>query len=160
MVRKIVQKFLFLLNLVIVLGLLVFVFARGAGVFFDVTKLNEGMALVDFGKAEVEMEVSDDKVERKNGLMNREVLEGGMIFVFENEGLYSFWMKNTLIPLDMIWLNEEYEVLEIVSAEPCEVEKCPTFGGNEISRYVIELNAGFAEEHEIKVGDKVDIKWG
>ncbi len=51
----------------------------------------------------------------------------GMLFVFETMGKYGFWMKNTLIPLDMIWLNANYQVVATKTAVPCEEDPCPTY---------------------------------
>ena len=62
-----------------------------------------------------EIEIVSDEVSRAKGLMNRTELgdNEGMLFVWEQEGVYSFWMKDTLIPLDMIWINSEKEVVFI-----------------------------------------------
>lgn len=77
------------------------------------------------------------------GLMYRESLEEdkGMLFDTKEEGMHYFWMKNTLIPLDIIRIDQNLEVVEIVSAPPCEQDPCPSYGPDKASRWVIELNS-------------------
>lgn len=78
--------------------------------------------------------------------MNREFLaeDAGMLFVFERMRPFrSFWMKNTLIPLDMIWIDDSQRIVHIEEdVPPCEVENCPTYSpGATESSYVLEINA-------------------
>lgn len=68
----------------------------------------------------------------------------GMIFVFDEEKEQSFWMKNTLIPLDMIWLDSSNTITEIQTAIPCKTEICKSYLG--IGDKVIELNGGMANK--------------
>ena len=107
----------------------------------------------------IEVEIVDDVSERAKGLMFRESLgEGsGMLFVYDEVGEYSFWMKNTLIPLDMIWIDEEMRIVDIKNAVPCVVEECISYGGEVSASYVLEVNAGFVEEKGLEVGDEVVI---
>jgi uncharacterized membrane protein (UPF0127 family) len=68
-----------------------------------------------------------------------------MLFVFSNEAPNrTFWMKNTLIPLDMIWLDKTYTIVHIeTDVPPCTTPTCPSYGpSTQLSQYVIELNAG------------------
>ncbi|MDP3900413.1 MAG: DUF192 domain-containing protein [bacterium] len=113
-------------------------------------------------------EIADNGAERALGLMNREYLapENGMLFVFESGAVYKFWMKNTLIPLDIIWLNEDKRVVYINEhTPPClpgEVPlsgtewdggqiTCPTYGPDEPALYVLEINGGAAAENNIDI---------
>lgn len=109
------------------------------------------------GKAvEVVAEIADDRQERSQGLMHRENLprDRGMLFVYELEGNYAFWMKNTLIPLDMIFIDKAQRVVGIVeSAQPHTTE--PRRVGTP-SRYILEVNGGWAEEHQVEIGDRVE----
>jgi uncharacterized membrane protein (UPF0127 family) len=110
------------------------------------------------GGAQVRAEIVQTPSAIERGLMFRESLppNEGMLFVFERSGFYPFWMKNTLIPLDIIWLDEEWRIVSIAeSAPPCRADPCPTYppGGN--ARYVVEVNAGFARKHDIARGDRV-----
>ena len=80
----------------------------------------------------------------------------GMIFVFKEEGVRSFWMKNTLIPLDMVWINENKEVVDIFkNVQPCK-EKCKKITSDKKAKYVLEINAGQTESINLKIGDKLD----
>ena len=103
-------------------------------------------------------EVADEPDEWAKGLMYRTSLDEnkGMLFVFEEENFYVFWMKNTLIPLDMIWIGDDKTIVDITTAEPCEKEPCQEYTPEEIAQYVLEVNKGFAEKNGIKVGDKVN----
>ena len=88
-----------------------------------------------------------------------------MLFVFQNPWIHEFWMKNTLIPLDMIWLNEEGEVLYVKEyAPPCSPEdsvanNCQLFGPPEgtLASYVLEVNANKTREVGIYEGVKLDL---
>ncbi len=110
----------------------------------------------------VTLEVADNTFLQGIGLSGREYLEEnhGMIFVYdqERENL-SFWMKDTLIPLDIIFLNADFEVVEIIENVPiCEEDPCPTYDSEQKAQYVIELNAGWVEENNLKEGDLLKIK--
>ena len=81
--------------------------------------------------------------ERTRGLMFREKLDSdkGMLFIFDGEGEYSFWMKNTLIHLDIIWINKDKKVVFISkNTQPCELDPCPAINPDEKAQYVLELN--------------------
>ncbi|MDP2909631.1 MAG: DUF192 domain-containing protein, partial [bacterium] len=83
--------------------------------------------------------------------------DAGMLFVFDKEDFYSFWMKNTLMPLDMIWINENNKIVYIQkNARPCETEKCQNYATPEKAKYVLEINAGLADKYGIKIGDIVN----
>ena len=100
------------------------------------------------------VEIADTPGERAQGLMYRDSLDDdkGMLFVFENSGVYSFWMKNTLIPLDMIWLDENFKVVHIETATPCVTETCISYNPMVEAKYVLEINSGMAEREGIGVG--------
>ena len=100
--------------------------------------------------------------EKSSGLMFRESLDfkNGMLFVFEKEGEYPFWMKNTLIPLDIIWINEEKEVVFISeNTQPCKESFCPIIEPNRNAKYVLEINGGISKKIGLVVGDKIHIKY-
>lgn len=106
----------------------------------------------------VELAITDE--ERTLGLMSRNSLDRnkGMLFIFNEEGMYPFWMKDTLIPLDIIWINQNKEVVFISeNTQPCKEDLCPTVNPNQKARYVLEINAGISKEIGLKVGDKVEI---
>jgi len=79
-----------------------------------------------------------------------------MLFVFEDLGEYGFWMKDTLIPLDIIWIDSDWRVVGIADAELCYVERCPVYRPRGKAKYVLEVNSGWAEEKGLGVGDLID----
>ncbi|MEM8788733.1 MAG: DUF192 domain-containing protein [Pseudomonadota bacterium] len=98
------------------------------------------------------VEVADDPAERAQGLMNRPELPtfSGMLFVYDRPQPVSFWMKNTLIPLDMLFLDETGTVRRIHHrAQPLSTEPIP--GGNEIFA-VLEINGGLSDDLGLDVG--------
>ena len=101
---------------------------------------------------EVAVEVASDPDTRARGLMFRtSVPEGrGMLFLFTESGVHSFWMKNTLVPLDIIWIDERGLVVDVQAhVPPCEADPCPSYEPAGDSRYVLELGAGQAERHGV-----------
>lgn len=99
--------------------------------------------------------------QRETGLMYRQSLakNTGMLFVFENEGIYPFWMKNTLIPLDIIWIDGNNKVVFIkANAEPCQSQACSQINPGVNAKYVLEVNAGVSEQAGFATGDPVEIK--
>jgi len=102
-----------------------------------------------------EIEVAKTAEERTRGLQFREFLpeNKGMLFVFEENRPYRFWMKDTLIPLDMIWLDEAKKAVHIEeNVPPCTKDPCPTYGPSQKARYVLEVNAEKAKAAGIKQG--------
>ena len=112
-------------------------------------------------KTVVALEVARTEPERSRGLMFRTSMaeQAGMIFLFERPGVYPFWMKNTLIPLDMFWTDTTGKVVWIAeSVPPCQADPCPEYPPKAVASYVIETNAGFAKRHAVKVGDVVTLR--
>jgi hypothetical protein len=112
---------------------------------------------IEFESAAVSAEVADTQPKITKGLMHRKSLgeNEGMLFIFKDEKERNFWMKNTLIPLDMIFLNNDKKIVHIIrDAQPCEVEEYQLYNSRYPAMYVIEVNAGFTEEHNIQIGQK------
>jgi hypothetical protein len=104
-----------------------------------------------------ELAVSD--AERARGLMDREKInpDQGMLFVFVDAGVHSMWMKNMLIPLDFLWLDNEQRIVHIEeNIPPCERDPCPSYASKIPAMYVLELKAGSIKQNELKLYDKVD----
>lgn len=102
------------------------------------------------------VEIADSPEEREKGLMERDKLEEGkgMLFVFEDEAPRAFWMKNTLISLDVIFFNGRKEVIETIQfMKPCKEAQCPSYRGNLPAMYALEVPAGFVQEKGVKAGD-------
>jgi len=104
----------------------------------------------------VTVEVAADDPTREQGLMYRDQLaaDRGMIFLFPQSGDYPFWMKNTLIPLDMIWIDDGKKVVHVASnVPPCKADPCPSYPPHANAKAVLELAAGVAAKHGLKNGD-------
>jgi hypothetical protein len=103
----------------------------------------------------VTVEVAADDATRRQGLMYRDRLpaDGGMIFFFPQSGDYPFWMKNTLVALDMIWIDDAKRIVHVAhDVPPCEADPCPSYPPNATARYVLEVAAGAAERHGLASG--------
>ncbi len=119
---------------------------------------NESLSKVCFGAKcfYVELAVTPEEIAR--GLMFREHLDPdkGMLFIYKYEGKHYFWMKNTLIPLDMVWINANKEVVSISKdVQPCETDSCPIIDPKRDAQYVLELNGGTSDEIGLAIGDKI-----
>jgi uncharacterized membrane protein (UPF0127 family) len=136
----------------IVLGLLL---VAGVGTALAAqTRVPRGRVVFPDGTA-VSVEIADTEPVRERGLMFRTELADneGMIFVFPQAGFYPFWMKNTLIPLDMIWIDAHARVTSIAaSVPPCKRDPCPSYAPDGSASYVLEVVSGFARQHNVKKG--------
>ncbi len=109
----------------------------------------------DWGEAQFTVAVADDAAERSQGLMHVESMaqSSGMLFVYDKPQPVRFWMKNTLIPLDMIFADETGTVQKVhENAEP--LSERGIFGGRSI-QYVLEVNGGVAARFGIGEGDQL-----
>ncbi len=117
------------------------------------------VVLPDGSKIYCEVMIRSEDMGR--GMMHRESLDAnkGMLFVHTNPGPYPYWMHNVKIPLDIIWLSPDRTIVEISQhTPPClkESKECPIHGGNFMSMYVLELAAGGASKHKLKLGDTIN----
>lgn len=106
------------------------------------------------------VELASTQEERGRGLMGRGSLDEdrGMLFIFENEGQHPFWMKNTLISLDIIWLDQNKKIVYIAqNAQPCGQDSCTSIKPESPAKYVLEINAGSCAKLGISVGDTLDL---
>lgn len=122
----------------------------------------------------VQAEIADTEAARQLGLMFRENLpEGrGMLFIFDYEAPYNFWMKNTSLPLDIIWIDKDKRVVDVkTNVQPCEETResfergsreksCESISPRDKALYVLEVNSGFAKKNNLTIGDKVDFQVG
>ena len=104
---------------------------------------------------EVSVEVVDTPAARQQGLMYRKQLaaNAGMLFLFERPEHHTFWMHNTLIPLDMIFITSDWTILGIVENASPLTDTGRSVPGD--SQYVLEVNAGFARSHGLQAGSSV-----
>ena len=108
--------------------------------------------------ATIEIEIADDGRQTSRGLMYRKSMKGnrGMLFIYGEEQERSFWMKNTFISLDLLYINAQKEIISISeNAKPQSEESIWSDG---LAQYVLELNAGFVASHRIVVGHKISFK--
>ena len=106
-------------------------------------------------------EVADTENEKRIGLMNREFLAKGtgMLFKFASSRIVSFWMYQTYIPLDMIFLYKGRVTSIQNNLQNCASSPCPTYGPDHLVDSVIELEAGETKRLNIRVGDRVQIQY-
>ncbi len=112
--------------------------------------------LPDGSAIRLELAVTPEEI--SNGLMFRPTLpeDRGMLFLFSVARVPAFWMKNTLIPLDLVFLNGAGTVVDLIrDVQPCAVEPCPQYVPEHPARAVLELAAGVAARHHLVVGDTI-----
>lgn len=114
---------------------------------------------VKIGENTFKVEVADTPEKKMQGLMFRSSLDNdkGMIFPFEEESEKRFWMKDTIIPLDMIFINRDKVIVNITTAMPCKEMPCMNYPSGAPAMYVLEINAEEAAKRNIKIGDKIEI---
>ena len=111
------------------------------------------------GSTFIMAEVETTSWDKERGLMGRKDLseDRGMLFVYENDIDPNFWMKNMLIPIDIIFIDADHNIKYIAeSVPPCESEvKCDLYSPDSPVRYVLEVKAGYAEKYSVGIGDRV-----
>jgi uncharacterized protein len=104
----------------------------------------------------INIEIANTEEKRMQGLMFREKMQEneGMLFIFDGEDVHSFWMKNTILPLDIIFINSRKEIVTIhKNATPYSEQSLSSF---KPVLYVVEVNSGFTDKYNIKAGDIVN----
>ena len=106
------------------------------------------------GNLRFRLQIANDPAERETGLMHVEQMPrlSGMIFVFPRPARLAFWMKNTLIPLDIVYLDARGRVLNVERMVPGQADTTPSAGP---AQWAVELNAGMADAAGVKPGDVV-----
>jgi uncharacterized membrane protein (UPF0127 family) len=114
---------------------------------------------VELRGVRIAVEIADDHRERQRGLMFRDRLEkgSGMIFVHEREQPLAYWMKNTRIPLDILYFDAQRRLVSVSQAPPCSAERCPPYPSRGPAMYVLELNAGEANALGVSTGDTLTL---
>lgn len=130
--------------------LLLFIFLAGCA--------NRNIKMVCIKNVCIQAQIADSRQEQERGLMFRKSLADnqGMLFIFDKEAKYGFWTKNMQFPLDIIWISQDKRIVDIkTNVLPCQ-EPCEILMPNAYARYVLEVNAGFVERNQIKIGEKVN----
>jgi uncharacterized membrane protein (UPF0127 family) len=108
----------------------------------------------------VSLEVVSKPKDLEHGLMDRPSMDmdKGMLFVFQKDDKYPFWMKNMHFSLDIVWINRDKEIVYVAGDIPaCTKDPCPVYTPDEPARYVLEVHAGYADIHGWNPGDKVEL---
>ena len=117
---------------------------------------------VELGNQRYAIEIADDDAERARGLMFRDALASGhgMLFIHDAEEPQAYWMKNTKIPLDILYFDDERKlVAQQRDVPPCSLgDGCPSYPSDAPARYVLELNAGEAARLQLK--DGAELRFG
>lgn len=119
---------------------------------------NDEEVIVFVENLAIEVSVANTEEERRQGLSGIESLDEleGKLFIFDEEGFYGIWMRDMRFPIDILFVNNEFEIIEIVrNVSPDTFPK--TFTSDEPARFVLEMNAFFADSFKIKEGDRVTI---
>lgn len=154
---KIFFEIIFLIIIILLLFCIFFIFAKPV---FSPNATQNSFSFVCINKKCFSVQSAETEAEREKGLMNVEKLDKdkGIIFIFNKEGVYPFWMKNTLIPLDIIWIKNDKVVFIEENAQPCKTFICPQINPKTLASYVLEINGGISKEMKFKIGDEVKIK--
>ena len=127
--------------------------SSGGSVFVkegEVTFLSGGKKI-----KKIDVEIAENEAEHAKGLMYRSYMpdSAGMLFIFQTVQPQSFWMKNTPISLDIIYVGPDKKIVSIQkNARPYSEENLPSYGD---VQYVVEVNGGYTDLHGIKVGDSI-----
>ncbi|RNC65491.1 DUF192 domain-containing protein [Proteiniphilum sp. X52] len=124
-------------------------FRKQGELFFTSRQNGDTLAMID-------IEVADNDQLRARGLMYRRSLpeNAGMLFIQSMEEMQSFWMKNTYIPLDILFVNRDKEIVTI-HANTTPLKEW-NYASTKPAIYVVEVNAGFTNRHGIRTGDRIE----
>jgi uncharacterized protein len=111
-------------------------------------------------KVVVQVEIADTPAERQKGLMNRRSLppKSGMVFRYAQDTSGGFWMKNTLIPLDIAFYDRRGRIVRILTMQPCRRDPCRIYAPGVAYRSALEVNAGSFRRWNVHVGDRVVVR--
>lgn len=161
---KLVKKFIiqFVLLIILIFGALLFYTGKVSNIPFVPKPSHQTQ--VSINETKINVEVSDTQSKRSKGLGGRENLasSSGMLFIFDREDLYTFWMKGLKFPLDFIWIKGD-KVIDLtenvpIPPEGAKDEDLPIYQSKEPIDKLLEVNAGFISTHNIKIGDTVSIQ--
>jgi uncharacterized membrane protein (UPF0127 family) len=131
------------------------------GFFLSGCDLQEQAKIIAPSGHVIHIEVALTPEDQQRGLMGRPELaaDAGMLFVFDAPRRLGFWMKDTLIPLDVVFIDSGKKIVDIQTMPPCpaEVELCPNYTAKEPALYALEINGGAAEKMGLKVGDQLQL---
>ena len=123
---------------------------------FVFSKKNKQAPQVRIKNKTIQVEIVKTDIERQKGLSNRISLDddSGMLFVFSKPDIYPFWMKDTLIPLDIIWIKDN-KIVDMTQLQPQHGDNISSYTPKEPANYVLEVNANYTKNNNISIGDEV-----
>ena len=131
-------------------------------VLFKNYSVAKSTKLLKINGINVNVEIADTDKKRSKGLMHRKNLakNHGMLFIFENEQLLSFWMKNTFIPLSIAFIDSNCIIVDIQKMNPKSMlfKNVPSYTSRKPAKYALEVNQGWFVKNKIQVGDKIICK--
>jgi len=112
------------------------------------------LTLVSPGGQETTLQVewATTEPERELGLMNRTTIDHGMLFIFDAQQQLTFWMKNTLVPLDVMYFDEHGAFVSAAQMTPCTADPCALYPSRQAAKYALEMPEGFAAQNGIGKG--------
>ena len=152
------QKNILIILLVAILCLLVFSYFNSLNnIPFADQLANQNQNALSINDIKINIEIADNPKEQSQGLSGREYLapDSGMLFVFPQLITPSFWMKDMKFSLDLIWIDENGKIIEITkNVSPATYPE--SFSPPSPIKYVLEVNAGWTDENNIKIGDRIN----
>jgi uncharacterized membrane protein (UPF0127 family) len=136
-------------------GLLIGIIVLSIFVGYQALRPTIKASRIEIAGVTLTVELAETSGDQQKGLSGRSSLspDHGMLFVFSQEGLWSFWMHDMMFPLDIIWFNSSRQaVFMAVRLQPCTPELCPIYTPTAPAMYVLEVNANFVQEHNIMFG--------
>ncbi len=110
----------------------------------------------------IDVEIAANREQREHGLMGRETLPAkqGMLFVYPDQAERAVWMRNTLLPLDVLFLSAESKIVSILkNLQPCRQQSCPIYSSKAQATYMLEVNAGFVEQNHLAIGQELRLEY-
>ena len=127
------------------------------------TSLERGTATIAIRQGKpviVQVQIARTPAERQRGLMYRRSLpaKAGMVFAYPQDARGGFWMKNTLIPLDIAFYDARGKILRILTMTPCRTEPCRIYEPGVAYRAALEVNAGSFRRWKVRAGDRIAVR--
>jgi len=149
------MKFLSFKNVILIIIICLFFWG---GWFVLKIQQDQVISTVTINQTTINVELAQTLKEKIQGLSGRDILDEnqGMLFIYDVQDLYSFWMKDMKFPLDIIWIDKDYTIIDLhTNVLPGSFPQ--RFQPKNPAQYILEVNAGFCEKHNITVGDIVSI---
>ncbi len=147
------SKFRYLIVIIFILVIVIFIMNR-------VLDNKNSRPYVRINSVKIPVEVAADAATQQKGLSGRVSLDAqsGMLFIFDKSAIYTFWMPDMNFPIDIIWINDN-KVIDISAnvSNDFDPQNPDFYEPVEPAQYILEVNAGFSEKENIKIGDTVSL---